>query len=238
MEGLLQYLERISPGFTSRMRGASEEEVRELQMHFGPIPAVYRAFALAMGRDDAGLGGVARHRTALVRDLYVLSLGPDDPAPRRYLFAFEDLSLACEDYYLDLQQPHGPDDAAVVRIPSGARDARNAFVSLRELLHFHAAATVHLPRFAHGAMFGQRAALDAASASEIHRVFDGLGFARSPYLELCRLYERDDAIGLVHQEPGRAPSWVAIRAHDERELRRICAVMGDRTSLVVSRPRE
>src|SRR6185369_15628323 len=113
MRDLLTYLERISPGFGATIEGAYPWYLEELEEIFGPVPQAMRDLSMAMGRSSGTLlHGMGSFETLAIRDLYSIAMQPDTTASRRYLFTINDLTMACSDYWLDLEQPHGSDDAA------------------------------------------------------------------------------------------------------------------------------
>jgi hypothetical protein len=95
MDELLALLERYSPGYRVRLRGAPGWRLDELQEAFGrQLPGFYREFCRVMG---GGGGPLLAHVNAYeprddVATLYRVAPEAELP-PRRFLYVFGDPSL-------------------------------------------------------------------------------------------------------------------------------------------------
>jgi hypothetical protein len=207
MKALIEFIRGYQPGYDQVVRGASPEQIAELEAALGrPVPGAYRDFLATMSQNvgfdpgeltfdiDAVIGLTARF----------------EPIPDRFVPVAADDSVSGFDYWLDLRHPWGRDDALVVRVCEGVplvKEQLPVYESLRDMLFSFAFSDLRMLSLpeqivllvspSHAPRTAPRPDLATLSA-----VMQDLGFeALAVTSPEAQLYERGDCAAVVYRVP-------------------------------------
>jgi len=248
IQEFITLVERYDPDYSRKLRGASPEEIRDLEDLAGqPLPESYRAFLTRLGRDMGGLEveGVDFH---IERILEFYKSG-DWPPPKGYiLFAIQEDDPQM-DYYLECTSP-GQRDCPVVRFPSLGEFSRQGYFdeldpSLNDFLLSLAFSEKRMEDFDLQRLLtpstGRRKQEPELIVSpvELARVIDErahrLGFKRVARTSVAyRFYDQPNAALYVRLDGAGGIMGITVAARKSRELERISDILSNKTSLVVA----
>ncbi len=248
LQEFITLVERYDPDYSRKLRGASPEEIRDLEGLAGqPLPESYREFLTLLGKDMGGLEieGVDFH---IERILEFYRSG-DWPPPKGYiLFAIQEDDPQM-DYYLECTSP-GRRDCPVVRFPSMGEFSREGYFdsldpSLNDFLLSLAFSEKRMEDFELQRLLtpstGSRKQDPGLIVNpvELVRVIDErahrLGFERVASTSVAyRFYDQPDAALYVRLDDAGGLMGVTVAARKSRELERTSDILSNKTSLVVA----
>jgi hypothetical protein len=226
MEHYLAYMASFDPGFPARIRGATGEQIAELErLAAMPLPHSYRAFLERMGLNDGGLHIAFEGTTAIteILDYYRTEvLTGERKLPRESLLigvgaiSIPDIALDCR----------GPGEPPVV-FTDGDQFAGLYAKSLEKLLFQTAFAKYRLAVYPWEATYsssyneiGKRHLTDVACS-----VAQACGLQRAGFSDrIACCAEKSDVAAYISQYEGQGIA-VAIAGQDRHEVSRIGSEM-------------
>jgi len=246
IQELLAFISRYEPGFPQRIRGATEKEIEKLERLAGqPMPAAYREFLAAMGKDagDSHSGNEDLRFQLVLRfyEMYGKSWSRD------YVFIGQLNVEPPVDYYLELSEPNAP-DGRVVGVDQGGRPARDEvwpyFPSLKDMLFSRAFYNLRVARLPYRKTFTPRLVNQkgggepevATTLGAVSEVAIKLGFRKLPYTTPRNpMFERRDAVLLGNQHPHGDGFSFELAADKENELNKMTHIIRDNLPVNVSK---
>ncbi|NVJ27268.1 MULTISPECIES: SMI1/KNR4 family protein [Myxococcus] len=242
MEELLNLLERYRPGYRGQVRGYPDLIIDELEEVFGsPLPAAYRQFANVMGANGGPLFRELSSYDPILGVAENYRLAPKSVMPpRRFLFLFGSRDpLVSDCHWLDLEAPTEDEDHQVVLMPFGEhawkKDLRPIYNGFREMLFLKAMAEICLPTFSHHVDFSGGHEGKHASADEVARIFEKMGFIRLPYPHHSMIFEQEDAAIRLYRRPKDSTFHIRVGMRGAEQLSHFQALIEDNTDLERSR---
>ncbi|MCP3136626.1 SMI1/KNR4 family protein [Pyxidicoccus xibeiensis] len=239
-DALIAFIERFDPAFSSKLQGASDEEIARLEALVGrSLPPVYRDFLRRMGK---GMGDFQVPRVSFDIERISGVYEDEDRPPARYQLVAVEEQDPYFDFYLDLEWASGP-DFGVVRFESFGdltqKTVSRWALSFHELLLALACLYKWLPTFpARTGLLLSSAKLTsmkqpgAALPQLLEQVATRLGFQKVPQSSRhCLLLERGDAAIFCEVSPRGGP-FIEAAAADKAELARLSEILRDSLPLV------
>lgn len=233
MKELIAFISQYEPVYQEVVRGATEERVAALEAALGRrLPGAYRDFLTSAG---ANIGFATGDANFDVEQVIEFVTDRDEPIPERLIPIAEDEGPSFCDYYLDLSQPSGQDDAMVVRVPSGdiLREPSPIFYSLRDMLFGWAFNKIRIMRLPEQTelLWLPSDFLDPEiqpSLAALRKIMTNLGFeALQVTSEIAQLYEREDFAASVYQVPFEQPFSLKLAATDRRTMLDVAETVRD-----------
>jgi hypothetical protein len=232
LEGLLL---RIVPGLAGRWKGATPDEIAQLERIAGhPLPPFYRWFLSRMGQSMGPLSNSTLDFSAQ-RILACYAEGLVEPDPRFLLIAYESDEMMPLHLFYDFSAPRR-DDALVTKRDAQGGELYDMFETLREKLAWGALFSYRvsvMPQQCKGLLEGD----DPDFLSRLDPVMSGLGFTQPvPTGRICRLYERSDAAMLCDGVPRAAIGnrvTFTLGGSNAEAIRRILGEVSTESSLKV-----
>jgi hypothetical protein len=221
---------RLVPDFTSRVQGATPEEIDSLERIAGrPLPQFYRWFLWRMGRD---MGPISyRSLDFSAKAVIAAYEGRAFTAmPPIQLIAYDTDPISLDHLAYDLDQPNRG-DALIVD-----GDGAASFETLREMLVYgellRASAAIHGQRVS--AVLYDEDGDDVVA--QLAPILSELGFS-SPVETgaRCVLQERDDAmlVGFVRVDRDRAFLSINVGARDQGDVRKLLGAITSASGLQI-----
>jgi hypothetical protein len=234
-QALEELFRRLEPATVAQWRGATPNEVQQLEQIAGrPLPEFYRWFLARMGQ-STGLEAYGTMDFSLPKVLECYARKLVAPDPRFLLIGYEaDEHMPLHHFY-DLERPA----RVVARVGRqyGPRDEPNPeFETFHEMLAWGVVLRRRIQLLPHrclGTFAHERGEIISALAP----VMESLGFTQPlPTGPHCALFERDDAAMVARATPWDEPlEFLVFRlaGADEVTLRRITGVIATQTSLQI-----
>ncbi|MFL5345327.1 MAG: SMI1/KNR4 family protein [Hyalangium sp.] len=246
MRELMEYIRQYDPAFSSRVEGASQEEVARLEQLVGqPLPARYKQFLRTLGRS---MGDLQAEDTdfRIERVLKFYENSKRRP-PARYILIGAQVADTYDQYLLDRAAASGEEDCAVVQAdpaePFTSTDyIHTLYPSLQDMLFVLAFSTKRMAMLPHRRDFlpslvdsgkGRLRIVPSGLLDSLEGILGRLGFQKLPYTSaLNPLFERGDAALYASRSPEGDGVTIELGAEDQREFRRLSEILRDNTPLV------
>ncbi|NMO18767.1 SMI1/KNR4 family protein [Pyxidicoccus fallax] len=248
LQDFFTLVERYDPGYSRKVRGASPEEIADLEELAGqPLSECHREFLARMGRNMGGLEveGVDFH---IERITEFYRSGEWTPPPGYILLAIQEDDPQM-DYYLECPRP-GARDCPVVRFPSMGEFSKETYFypldpSLSDFLLALAFSEKRMEALEHQRLLTpstghrQQEPNILSTPAALLRVLEEralrLGFKRVARSSgAYRFYESPDAALYARLDDEGGLRGVTVGASKVRELERISDILSNGTSLVIS----
>jgi len=245
LQEFISLVERYDPEFSRKIRGASPEEIRQLEELVGQsLPARYRDFLAQLGKDMGGLE-IEGVDLGIERIIRFYESGEWTP-PSGYILLGVQGEDPCLDYYLECTDASAQ-DCPIVRFPSeGAFSKENYFYpidpSLNDFLLSLAFSEkrmesfklqrVLMPASSRNVQAPEIITAPAELASIIDERAKQLGFDRVAKSSTAyRFYDQENAALYVRYNEAAGSLGLTVAANTSKDLERISDILSNKTSL-------
>lgn len=244
MHDLIEFIRQYDPQYSSKIRGASAEELARLEQLVGrALPARYKEFLLHLGKNMSDLQ-MPDTDFQIGRVLKFYELGKRRP-PARYMFIGAQVADPYDRYLLDCGD--GPSqDCPVLRADNQESFKTTdelwvAYPTLKDMLFVLAFSVKRMSLLPHRRQFTPAleegddglSRVPPGLMDAVVQVMRSLGFESLPYTSaLNPLFERGDAAFFASRNPEGGGMTAELAAQDEQEFKRLIEIIRDNTALL------
>jgi hypothetical protein len=245
MKELIEFISHYDPQYPTKIRGATEAEIAELERLIGrKLPSRYKEFLHHMGR---GMGDfeVPETNFSIERVVRFYRGKGRERVPARYVFIAAHEEDPYSSYYQDCGGSEEVADCKIVRAEIGedfsnAESLSSAYPSLEDmlfLLSFQVKRMSYLPHRAFlqtswGTPGQEPGEAGTLTLEELEVLMPRLGFQKLSYTSpMNPMFERGDAAFYAHRASNKGVLSAELAAANEKERDRLLEIIRDNTLL-------